>query len=599
MRIRRWMTFRNLAFLMLLTFLCLDGLSCGKEEEVTDRTVIAKVGDRVINVHDFRISYELAPPGKKPSRGDALSRKQEYLSRMVEETLLTLAGLEKGVDQEEPVRRLLKWYEKKLVIEELYRQEIHHKVAVTEAEARQAFVMLNQKLFLRQIVVPSEAQAQALYQRLLNGESYETLAVEVAASDEELQRMLTPRQVTWGELEERFETAVFGLNLGETSAPIKTEVGYHLVQLVNRAENLILTENNFQARRHYIETIIRRRKEARLAREYLHRIGREKRPQAIGPVVRELANRAREALREEKTEKPLPAHAQVRQLRSYLADLEDRLLVVFEGGFWTVGQFLDLLEKSPPGARPDLTDPDEITVAIARMVRDEFLAGEGYRRGLQHQPAVQEELARIRDEVVAEWMRRAILDTVEVSAAEIQTFFTENIDWYRTPERVNIREIMVRDRRLADSLYRAIQNGADMAELAKRYSVRKWAAQKGGELGYFPRDAFGTVGEAAFAASAGELVGPVPVKIDTFTVGYSVFRVLDRQPAVIPPLSEVYDRVSKDALEAKKRQTLSRFLEAIKQRYPVTAHPELLARVKTTEETGTGRPMDFVAFRRW
>jgi parvulin-like peptidyl-prolyl isomerase len=583
-------TIANLIFLPVCLFTV---VFCSKQE-VTDETIVVEVGDRIVTARDFRISYELAPPGEMKKTGDAFSQKKDYLQKIVEKKLLTIAGLEKNLDNDENVQKLLRWYEKEEVIRQLYREIVSEQVLVSDKEVRDADVLLNQRLFLRQLLFKSESEANKIYERLQNGETFEKIALEMADSEEELQHILTPREFRWGELDEYLETTAYGLNLLETTVPIKSDVGYHIVQLVNRKENLILTESGYAARHHYVETIIRRRKEAQLAKEYVKSLLADKRLKANGPVLLKLTERAKAILREKKLESPVPPFAQARLIRSYLPDMMSETLLVFEGGEWSVGEFFDRLEQMPPQSRPDLTNPGRLQVDLAIMFRDEFLAKEGYNRQLEQSEAVRKEVNRIREEVVAERMRRSLLDTVQVSDKEIQIFFTKNIDWYRKPEMVNIQEIMVYDKNLADSLYRLIQNGKDIGKLATKYSERKWAAKRGGELGYFSKEAFGTVGKRAFEMKVGELTEPVPVKIDTFIVGYSIFRVIGRKPLVTPKLQDEYNKVAQDALTSKKQLVLERFLDGIKKHHPVKLNEGILAEIKTSDELGTGRPMDLI-----
>ena len=580
---------RNAAVLLSLIIL----FACAKRE-IDDKTIVARVGDTKITARDFRISYELAPVTPKKTYNNNVDKKSAHLQSLIEKKLLTIAGLEDSLDKEEDVQRLLRWYEKEAVIRELYRQQISNRVEVTEDEVREGYLLLNERLLLRQILLPSESEAEELYRRSQNGETFEQLATDLADSEAELNRLLTAREFTWGELDANLETAVFGLNHNELSAPIKTRSGYHLVQLVDRKHNLILTEYGYQERQHYVETIIRRRKEAKLAREYAVSIMEKLYPRAVGPVLLELTKTAQEAVRIENPEYPIPPYLQVKKVGPYIGDLLDEELVLFNGGSWTVGEFLAHVEQAHPKSRPDLTNPGTLQINLALMVRDEFLAQEGYERHLEKSRAVQDEVERLKEEIVAMRMRNRLIDTVQVSKIEINDFFFQNIDRYQKPEMVNIREIMVRDHKLADSLWTAIQNGENMSTLVRQFSVRKWAAKKGGELGYFARGAFGEVGKTAFDMQVGELTGPVPVKMDSFIVGYSVFKVIGRRPHETPMLQNIYESVAKDALEQKKQKVLKSFLDGVKEKHPVSLDESVLSSIRTSDELGTGRPMDII-----
>ena len=411
--------------------------------------------------------------------------------------------------------------------------------------------------------------------------------------------MLSAREFTWGQVDENLETALFGLNLNEISAPIKTSSGYHIVQLINRKRNVLLTEYDYQGRQHYVETIIRRRREASLGKEYATSLMESLRPRAVGPVLLELTELAKHALRTEGTEVQLPPHLQVHKVRPYLEEIMDRELVVYNGGSWTVGQFLELVVEAQPNSRPDLTKPGPLQIYLSVLIRDEFLADLGYQRKLQKSEAVIEEVERVRDELLASRLRRALWDTVQISNKEIQDYFEQNKDKYKIPEMVDVQEIMVRDKTTADSLHDVVARGDNLADLAREHSVRKWAAKKGGALGYISEDTFGEIGRRAVKMSIGELSGSVPVKVSGVTVGYSVFRVIGRKPVQSPQLSEISSKVSRDALRSKRLAVLDRFLAGVKQQYPVQIDESVLQSIKTIAElTGQGRPIDILRVTR-
>lgn len=157
---------------------------------------------------------------------------------------------------------------------------------------------------------------------------------------------------------------------------------------------------------------------------------------------------------------------------------------------------------------------------------------------------------------------------------------------------------MVRRRARADSIYQAVQDGADLASLARKLSVRKWARKKGGDLGFMTQKAFGEIGKKAIDMKLGELSPPLPVRVEGITVGYSVFKVLARKPGRTMPLTEVNDRVATATLATKKSAALERFLANVKEVYPVRIDHSILSSVQTLDEIGSGRPIDIMKVTR-
>ncbi len=70
------------------------------------------------------------------------------------------------------------------------------------------------------------------------------------------------------------------------------------------------------------------------------------------------------------------------------------MIVEFDGGQWTIGDFLEKLKTVHPDARPTMASRANQKDVVARMVRDEFLAQEGYRRGLRDSDYVKKEVQR-------------------------------------------------------------------------------------------------------------------------------------------------------------------------------------------------------------
>jgi len=80
----------------------------------------------------------------------------------------------------------------------------------------------------KHILVDSEVQAQDLQKKLTEGTTFEELAQKFSNCPSGKQGGdLGP--FGKGQMVAEFETAAFGLGLNETSDPVKTQFGYHLI----------------------------------------------------------------------------------------------------------------------------------------------------------------------------------------------------------------------------------------------------------------------------------------------------------------------------------------------------------------------------------
>lgn len=105
-----------------------------------------------------------------------------------------------------------------------------------------------EQVWARHILLASEEEALAVIERLNDGEDFGALAVELS---QDTGSGVSGGDLGWfgkGQMVAPFEEAAFSLDVGEISEPVQSDFGWHVIQLVNRA-NLPLTSSQYtQAR---------------------------------------------------------------------------------------------------------------------------------------------------------------------------------------------------------------------------------------------------------------------------------------------------------------------------------------------------------------
>lgn len=152
-------------------------------------------------------------------------------------------------------------------------------------------------------------------------------------------------------------------------------------------------------------------------------------------------------------------------------------------------------------------------------------------------------------------LQSSIIDSVEVSDAEIEEYYNNNKAGFTVEEQVQASHILVEDEETAKEILNKLNNGSDFAELAKEYSL-DGSATRGGNLGFFPRGRMvKPFEEAAFALEVGEISGIVKTDF-----GYHIIMVTDRQEAGTISLEESRDNIRDTLLHQKQMETLRNYL---------------------------------------
>ncbi len=166
---------------------------------------------------------------------------------------------------------------------------------------------------------------------------------------------------------------------------------------------------------------------------------------------------------------------------------------------------------------------------------------------------------RVADYLLIDWAQ--LRSTLDIPDADIAAYYRDNESDYQRDEQVSARHILVRagDERSADEARARIaqarariEGGEDFAAVAAELSDDPGSKDRGGDLGTFGRGQMvPPFEEAAFSASAGDLVGPVETSF-----GVHLIEVLNRTQGGVQPLDEVATSIS-NRLAAERAQALA------------------------------------------
>ncbi len=161
------------------------------------------------------------------------------------------------------------------------------------------------------------------------------------------------------------------------------------------------------------------------------------------------------------------------------------------------------------------------------------------------------------------------VQNVKVSDAELRQEYQENIDNYRTPDRVKVRHILIKTqgkpkedvpklKAKAEDLLNQLHHGADFAELAKKNSEDPGSAEKGGELGWIVKgQTVPAFEKAAFSLKPGETSGLIETEY-----GYHIIQVEDKQAAHTQSFDEVRPLLLADAQKQGAADLLKKAMDA-------------------------------------
>ena len=221
---------------MILLAVSVLGLGQAPLAKAEDKVVV------VINGHEIKTSeVEIAAEDIAMQLGD-LPAKLRYpflIEYLVERHLLAQAAVKQGVADTEEYKQRLAFYQAKALRDAYFNSTI--KPAVTDEEVKAAYdkeaskVKVSERVRARHILVQTEKEAKDVLARLNKGEKFEDIAKQVSL-DGSKDYGGDLGYFSAEEMVPEFSKAAFSLKVGETSVPVKTDYGWHVIKVEDRKQ---------------------------------------------------------------------------------------------------------------------------------------------------------------------------------------------------------------------------------------------------------------------------------------------------------------------------------------------------------------------------
>ena len=254
---------------------------------------------------------------------------------------------------------------------------------------------------------------------------------------------------------------------------------------------------------------------------------------------------------------------------------------------------------TPPETTEGATPADKIkNFAVDRLIDREIALDDAFKRGIQADTAdVNQAFAQMKaqagmdstltrglsdkeirqnladDLIVNKYFEKTVIDSIQVSDAELQAYFDGNPQQFVAPERVHARHILVLSaesaspdekaaaRKKAEGILAEVRKpGADFAAIAQAKSEDTQSGANGGDLGEVMRGrTVKAFEDAAFALEAGQISGVVETQF-----GFHIIKCEEKKPSEQMALAGIKDQLSQMLKQQKVQTSIQARLDALR-----------------------------------
>jgi peptidyl-prolyl cis-trans isomerase C len=214
--------------------------------------VLAQVGDSRLTSSRLDMMIDLMPPQIQVMLRSNDQMKKELINRWVEINLIVQEALSAKIDQDPLVMLKIDEMKNRVLVETLISKRLDIQAPVPKEEIASYYgknsgeFEQGEQVQAQHILIRTEADASAedkekarksiemIQDKLKNGESFSTLAEQFSEDPGSKNRGGNVGYFGRGQMVKEFEDAAFSTKPGETSPPVQTSFGWHLIHVLDR-----------------------------------------------------------------------------------------------------------------------------------------------------------------------------------------------------------------------------------------------------------------------------------------------------------------------------------------------------------------------------
>ncbi len=542
-----------------LFFFTASSLVSAQSVEYTSQSVVASVGSHKVIVEEFVDRYEefLFQTGAQ----DKFPVRLSFLNNIVNELLLYYYDDNDEILKDRNYQKELSWNKKQAVLAYLKDREVYAKMTVSDEEARKTFLRMNQKISVRHLYAKTKKEADALYQLLKVGVSFDSLAKQTFTDTTLANSGGYLGYVSWGDLDPAFEEAAFALKIGQISEPVKTSAGYSIIRVDDIVTNPLLTENEYLIRKKQIVRAIKINDKKRAEENYINSVIDFNKVNVDSDCVAKLYD--------EFFSPELNLKEMQNETSSYKHCLN------YENENYSYSELYERISALPNFQLKKITDEKKFITVLKGFLLQNKLLKIAAEKGYDTLKIVKKKFRKMKINLFMKYKGIEILRQSVVPDSLTRLYYDEHKEFFTAHDSINVQEIIVRTKELADSLLKRAELGEDFGKLAVEYSIRKETAINNGAVGFVSSSKLVNFEKIFTESRKNDLIGPIK-----FADSWGIFKVLEIKKGFLLPFDEVKEDAELMAKHAYQRKFIEKYEERLRKFVDVEINKKLLGSVR-------------------
>jgi len=560
---------RTLLFLLLIlsSSALVIGVGCGKS---TKDPIVAKVGDDEIRVSVVNNFFDKIG-ATFTSAEEEFRAKRDALDSLIDYKLMVKGAYAANLDKDAEVDQLVNSKKSNFMFDELYREEILPKLSVSDKEVDEFFDRLKVEYHLTHILVSTQKEADSIAAEIKKGADFGSIARAVSLDQSSAVRGGDLGFISWGrQVDPEFRDAAFKLSVGQTSDPVKTSYGWHIIRLLETRDVQQLGDKAQLLPA--IRDLLKSRKSSEVEAVFVKQMEEKAKVEINTEATQMLMDRLDQFYPKTlgKATRPDNFFPQTDLLKPFELQM---VLASYQGGEVTVDDYLKKIASVAESYRPRFNDPDSLKQVIFRLELRNIMEYEAGQHNVEQQAEYQRRMADFREGLMADRFVRTILGrNIDADEGEIREYYNLHLDEFMTPRELHLQEIEVDSNQQAVRIAEQLNAGADFGALAAKYTVRSGFKEKKGDLGLVQPGRF----PALYEGARNLIKGQVSDTIRNDDGKYSIAKLLDTKESAAVPVESIVGEVKQKVMALKQSTATANWLKEQRSKAGITVYDDVL-----------------------
>lgn len=490
-----------------------------------EHSVVAQVGNDKITAKDFKLRFELSPyvPEDKYMYPDSI--KYDFLYSWIAEKLWASEAEQLGIGTTGKFNFFFKPIEELYVRDALFKKEVEDKVKLSANDINSGIMKSQAKLNTQMISTNDSVNIFNFYNQIESTNNFDS----VFSSTSNL--ISKDIEVSLGSLlDEDIEDSLYSLKVNQVTLPIKSEIGW----VIFRIKNKVFVPIDLNDKK-FIEDMNKTIKERRVENRY-----KEYRKELLTGVIVDINpesfkltfNLVWDRMKNRQITKDIVNYFELSEgdfeniLTTTSNDDLTKTLFSLNNKNINIESFLSQLAFD--GFSVDKLDSllilQKLNRRVKQFVEDELITQEGYKKELNLNASVREDLSKWREKYLAQFYFNSVLDSIKITDSDIHDYYLNEFVNASNIKLMNIRLVTLKDLDEVSSILNLLKEGKDFGAIVKEYGITDPLVNSNGETGLKPVLLLGDLGKTAMDLNLNEVYGPIQRNNE-----YTIMQVIEKK----------------------------------------------------------------------